>query len=123
MPYPLAKHRRMAAIYAQMAEELRRAGIIFSVNLASLIGHSDAPVADERVSVVSEICRRRFAPGARLLLLSGRAMAGVCGQVCALYAAGKPDKMFINDDFRSLNHSTAFAVTFAPCMSGKPPRP
>ena len=30
-PYPLDKHRRLAAIYRQMAEQLRAAGIVFSI--------------------------------------------------------------------------------------------
>lgn len=42
VPYPLEKHRRMAEIFAKMASVLRDNGIEVGVNIASIVGHSDA---------------------------------------------------------------------------------
>ncbi len=40
-PYPISKHKRMANIYKKMKVELERNGIIYSVNIATIIGHCD----------------------------------------------------------------------------------
>lgn len=108
VPFPLEKHRRMAAIYAQMAEELRRAGIIFSINLAALVGHSDASVADYLVLPFQKFVGSDLREAHACYCILDEQWQAYAAEVCALYAAGKPDKMFVDDDFRSLGHTTLF---------------
>ena len=46
-PYPLEKHKRMADIYKKIAERLEREGILFSINIATIVGHIDCKLEDK----------------------------------------------------------------------------
>ncbi len=64
--FPREKHLRMAAIYNEMARAFEKAGIRFSINLVTCVGHGD------------------------------------------LYAETKPTRLMLDDDFRSLNHTSRY---------------
>ena len=49
VPYPLSKHKVMANIYKNIAQQLKEVGIDYSINIATIVGHSDALVSDEMV--------------------------------------------------------------------------
>ncbi|MBI4027415.1 MAG: hypothetical protein HY360_20690 [Verrucomicrobia bacterium] len=117
-PYPLDKHRRMAAIYVKMAEELRRHGIIFSVNLATLVGHADAKVDAAMTLPFQKFVGENLREAHACCCILDDAWQDYAAMVCAFYAAAKPDKMYIDDDFRSLNHHTMFGC-FCPIHAAR----
>lgn len=106
VPYPLAKHRRMAAIYRQMAERLRESGIAYSVNLATLIGHADARVEEAWVLPYPKFVGDDLREAHACYCILDEGWQEYAAAVCAVYGATQPDKMYIDDDFRSLNHTT-----------------
>ena len=108
VPYPLEKHKRMAEIYGKMALELRAAGVEASVNIASLVGHSDAPVTGEMVLPFGKFVGEDLKEANACYCILDEKWQEYAAAVCAAYATFAPSKIFIDDDFRSLNHSTMF---------------
>lgn len=103
-PYPLAKHEKMAVIYGQIGKRLKEAGIHYGINIASLVGHTDMEVPE------------RFRLGFQPFVGDDGKEACACycildeewqeyaSCVCELYAGTGPEYLFLDDDFRSLNH-------------------
>ncbi len=106
VPYPLEKHRRMADIYKKMAGTLRSHGIVYSINLATLIGHSDARVEDEWVLPFQKFVGDDLREAHANYCILDEGWQDYAAQVCSIYGSTQPDKMYIDDDFRSLNHTT-----------------
>lgn len=108
VPYPLEKHRKMAKIYAIMGQRLREAGIDYSVNIATIVGHADAPVSESMVlpfqKFVGEDLRERIA----VYCIGDEAWQSYAQEVVKLYAQTHPKRIMIDDDFRSLNHTAQF---------------
>ncbi|UVI28276.1 hypothetical protein [Paenibacillus spongiae] len=108
VPFLMNRHRTMAAIYRHMAESLREANIVFSINIIMLAGHSDGDVDAKYIlpyqKFVGEDLRERHAT----YCLLDEDWQAYAADVCAMYAAAGPDKLFIDDDFRSLNHGVQY---------------
>ena len=108
VPYPLEKHRKMAMIYAIMGQRLREAGIDYSVNIATIVGHADAPVSEAMVlpfqKFVGEDLRERNA----VYCIGDEGWQSYAQEVVKLYAQTHPKRIMIDDDFRSLNHTAQF---------------
>jgi len=108
VPYPLSKHKVMAEIYMKMAEQLNKFGIDYSINLATIVGHSDAPVSDEMVlpyqKFVGEDLKERHA----IYCIGDSSWQSYAQEVVKLYALTHPKRIMIDDDFRSLNHTVQF---------------
>lgn len=103
-PYPLEKHRRMAAIYAEMGKRLEKEGIRFGVNIASLVGHTDMDVPEEyRLHFQKWVGDDGKQAHACYCILDEK-WQDYAAEVCRLYAAAGPECLFVDDDFRSLNH-------------------
>lgn len=104
VPFPLAKHREMAAIYHEYASGLRAAGIDYSVNLATIVGHHDAPVGGEARLGFTPFVGEDLVPRDAVYCLTDPDWVAYAEEVVALYAATGPRRLMIDDDFRSLNH-------------------
>ena len=104
-PFPLEKHRRMAQIYRQMADAFSRAGITFSINLATLVGHNDAPAPRRLRLPFTRFVGSDLTEGESVYCISDPEWVDYAAQVCGIYAQTHPARMMIDDDFRSLNHS------------------
>jgi hypothetical protein len=106
-PWPLEKHRSMAEIYRQMAVELRRHNICFGVNIATLVGHSDTWITEPYLLPYQRFVGSNLKPAHACYCLLDKGWQEYAAQVCSLYALGEPGKLFVDDDFRTLNHSAA----------------
>jgi hypothetical protein len=108
VPYTLEKHQEMAAIYAEMGKVFKENGLDYSVNIATIVGHSDAPIAAKDVlpyqKFVGEDLKERHA----IYCIGDPAWQDYAAQVVKLYAKTHPKRIMIDDDFRSLNHSQQF---------------
>ena len=104
-PWPLEKHRRMAEVYRHMAVELHRHGIGFGVNIATLVGHGDTWVTERYLLPYSRFVGADLKPAHACYCLLDEGWQEYAASVCALYALGQPGKLFVDDDFRTLNHS------------------
>ena len=104
-PFPLEKHRRMAQIYRQMADAFSRAGITFSINLATLVGHNDAPAPRRLRLPFTRFVGSSLTEAESVYCISDPEWVDYAAQVCGIYAQTHPVRMMIDDDFRSLNHS------------------
>jgi len=108
VPFPMEKHKRMASIYKTMARELRKKNIEYSINIASLIGHGDANVRDEYVLPYQKHVGENLKEARAVYCMLDEGWQDYAAEVCALYAAEKPAKLFVDDDFRCLNHTSLF---------------
>lgn len=106
VPYTLEKHKRMADIYCKMAEELRKNDIVFSINIASIVGHLDADVEENMILPYQKFVGSDFKEAKACYCILDKRWQKYAVDVCSLYAQSNPDKLFIDDDFRSLGHST-----------------
>ena len=108
VPYPLSKHKVMANIYKNIAQQLKEVGIDYSINLATIVGHSDALVSDEMVlpfqKFVGEDLKERHA----VYCIGDANWQSYAQEVVSLYAQTHPKRIMIDDDFRSLNHTLQF---------------
>lgn len=107
-PFPREKHQRMAAIYANMAEAFRSAGVRFSINLVTCVGHNDNPVPDRLQLPFTRFTGDDLSPCHAVYCITDEQWVSYTAEICALYAQTKPDRLMIDDDFRSLNHTVAF---------------
>lgn len=108
---PLEEHRRMSALMAQHAKELREVGIIPSLQFQATLGHSDRITAEagaegktwgSYVGIHGEQCRYINCPRQPAFLEYMRGMAEI-------YAQWHPGSVWIDDDLRINNHSPASA--------------
>jgi hypothetical protein len=113
VPYPLDVHRRFAAIYEQMARTLREHGVRFSVNIATLIGHEDADVPASMILQHQKFVGENLKPAQANYCILDEAWQAYAAEVCVLYARSKPETIFVDDDFRSINHGV-FLGCFCP---------
>lgn len=103
-PYPLEKHRRMASTYAVMGKRLKKEGIRFGINIASLVGHTDMAVPEEYRLNFQKWVGDDGSPAHACYCILDEAWQEYAAEVCRLYASVGPECLFIDDDFRSLNH-------------------
>ncbi|MDO5399425.1 MAG: hypothetical protein Q4F17_00400 [Eubacteriales bacterium] len=106
-PFPMEKHRRMAAIYEKMSQAFLQAGIRCSVNLVTCVGHGDNAVPDALVLPFQPFVGEDLAESRAVYCIASPAWADYTAAVCALYARAHPARLMIDDDFRSLNHTAA----------------
>jgi hypothetical protein len=122
VPYPLEKHRRMTTIYQHIAKVLKKEGIDYSVNIATIIGHSDAPVPADQQLPFTRFVGENLKPCDAVYCMSDPAWIEYACQVVELYASTHPKRIMIDDDFRSLNHTAqygCFCSTHAQKVSEK----
>lgn len=103
-PYPIAKHERMAEIYRKMAIRLKEAGIRYGINIASLVGHTDMEVPDEYRMDFQKFVGDDGREAAACYCILDERWQEYASEVLSLYAATGPECIFLDDDFRSLNH-------------------
>ena len=105
----LDEHRRMSALMAEHAEELRKIGIIPSLQFQATLGHSDRVTAEagaagktwgSYVGIHGEQCRYINCPRQEGFLDYMREMAKI-------YAQWHPGSVWIDDDLRIHNHNPA----------------
>lgn len=104
-PFPLEKHRRMAAIYTKIGERLRREGIGFGINLATIAGHCDAKLPPALTLPYTKFVSESLQPNHSTYCLLDEGWQAYAREVVRLYAQSGPEAIFVDDDFRSLNHS------------------
>ncbi len=104
-PVPMEKHRRMSRIYKQFAKGLREKGIIFSINIATIVGHCDAELAPEQQLPFSHFVGADLKERQSNFCIMDPEWQQYAQEMVSLYAASKPARLMIDDDFRSLNHS------------------
>lgn len=104
-PLPLEKHRRMARIYENIAQALAHAGIAYSINLATLVGHNDCPVPDRLTMPFTRFVGSGLREADSVYCVSDPKWVEYATQVCTLYARTHPKRIMLDDDFRSLNHT------------------
>lgn len=107
--FPMEKHSRMVEIYRIMAQEFRSAGIRFSINLVTCIGHGDNEVPRRLQLPFERFVGHTMTPAKAVYCISDPEWVAYTAEVCKRYAqATHPVRMMVDDDFRSLNHSTSF---------------
>ena len=106
---PLEEHRRLSGLIASHAEELRKIGIIPSLQIQATIGHGDELTESagaegktwgSYVGVHGEQCRYINCPRQEGFLAYLKEMS-------AIYAEWKPGSVWIDDDLRLTNHRPA----------------
>ncbi len=108
VPYPLEKHQRMAEIYAIMGQRLREAGIDYSVNIATIVGHADAPVSESMAFPFQKFIGEDLKECNAVYCIGDEDWQSYAQEVVKLYAQTHPKRIMIDDDFRSLNHTAQF---------------
>ena len=107
-PFPQEKHERMAAIYARMVPALAAAGVRCSVNLITCAGHSDNQAPPRLLLPFQRFVGEDLTPAHAVYCIADEAWVEHTARVCALYAACRPARLLLDDDFRSLNHTARF---------------
>jgi len=104
---PLEEHRESARLMAKAAEEMRKIGVIPSLQIGATIGHGDdfslhsvSPAWGTVVDSDGVKTRQCSCPRQAAFLAHVKAMA-------ALYAACKPAMVWLDDDLRIARHSPA----------------
>lgn len=105
-PYPLEKHRRMAAVYRKIGERIREQGIRFGINIASIVGHTDMDVPEAYRMEFQKFVGSNLKEANACYCILDEKWQAYAAEVCRLYAASNPEYLFIDDDFRSLNHGS-----------------
>lgn len=108
VPFPLKKHERMARIYHEIASTLRKNGIEYSVNLATIVGHSDAPVPEDQRLPFTRFVGDDQLTAKAVYCISDPEWVKYAQDVVSLYAQTHPKRLMIDDDFRSLNHTAQY---------------
>lgn len=108
VPFLIDKHYKMAKIYSQMAKAFHEENIVFSINIIMLAGHSDGEVEAKYVLPYQKFVGEDLRELHATYCLLDEAWQAYAAEVCALYAGTRPDKLFIDDDFRSLNHGVQY---------------
>lgn len=103
-PYPMEKHRRMAEIYKKIGSALKTAGIRYGINIASLVGHTDMDLPAEYRLGFQSFVGDDLKDTAACYCILGQEWQEYAVEVCNLYAETAPEYLFLDDDFRSLNH-------------------
>jgi hypothetical protein len=119
-PYPLEKHKRMADIYKKIAERLEREGILFSINIATIVGHIDCKLEDKDTLPFEKFVGEDLRTSNSVYCILDEKWQKYACEVVALYAETHPKTLWIDDDFRSLNHSCkygCFCPTHAKAVS------
>ncbi len=107
-PYPLEKHRRMVAVYKKIAERLEREGILFSINIATIVGHIDCKLEDKDTLPFEKFVGEDLRASNSVYCILDERWQKYAYKVAALYAETHPKTLWIDDDFRSLNHSCKY---------------
>ena len=107
-PFPREKHERMAAVYARMAEAFAAAGVRYSVNLVTCAGHGDNRVPARLALPFQRFVGEDLAPAHAVYCIADEAWVEYTAQISALYAATRPARLMLDDDFRSLNHTASY---------------
>jgi len=107
-PFPLSKHKRMSDIYCKIAKVLRDNNIRCSVNIATLVGHADASFSNAPQFQFTRLVGEDLKERQNIFCILDDDWQKYAADVCALYANCEPDKLMIDDDFRSLNHTVSF---------------
>lgn len=108
VPFTLEKHRRMAEIYREFERELRKRGVEFSINIATIVGHSDAPVPISMVLPFQKFVGEDLVERHSVYCIGDPQWRRYAQDVVGLYAQLRPKRIMIDDDFRSLNHTTNY---------------
>lgn len=106
--FPREKHLRMAAIYNEMARAFEKAGIRFSINLVTCVGHGDNAVPERLRLPFTRFTGEELEPSNAVYCISDAAWVEYTAGICALYAKTKPTRLMLDDDFRSLNHTSRY---------------
>ena len=106
----LEEHRQKSAWMAEYAAELRKAGIIPSLQIQATIGHGDRTIADNSIAglkwgtfvgcsgAVTRTCNCPAQPG----------FLEYMAEMSRIYAQWHPGSVWIDDDLRLSGHSPAF---------------
>ena len=112
-PYPLHIHHKMADIYSIIADKLRKEGIEYSVNIATIAGHCDAIIPPEYVLPYTKFVSVSGIPNHSTYCILDEDWVEYAAEVAEIYAATHPHILMIDDDFRSVNH-TEYLGCFCP---------
>lgn len=107
-PFPEEKHLRMVEIYRRMAETFRQEGVEFSINYITTVGHTDNPVPDRLKLPYTRFVGETLQPSDAIYCISDENWVDYTCRIAAHYASLKPDRLMIDDDFRSLNHTAQY---------------
>ncbi|MCQ6559566.1 hypothetical protein NNL21_12765 [Paenibacillus mendelii] len=108
VPFLLDRHRTMANIYSKMAKSLREEKIEFSINIIMLAGHSDGDVEAKYIMPYQKFVGEDLRELHATYCILDEEWQAYAADVCAVYAETRPDKLMIDDDFRSLNHGVQY---------------
>lgn len=106
---PLAWHRAQAARLARAAEDLRKIGVVPSLQFQATLGHSDA------ISALEDCSAKSWTGWTGSTGVEGRlcscprqpAFLAYVREMARLYAAFRPGSVWIDDDLRISNHAPA----------------
>ena len=107
-PYPLEKHERMAEIYKKMADRLEKEGIFFSINIATIVGHIDCKLEENDILPFEKFVGDGMKKSDSIYCILDEKWQEYACKVLTLYAESHPKCLWIDDDFRSLNHSSKY---------------
>ena len=108
VPFSIEKHRVMSGIYKIMGQRLKEVGIDYSVNIATIVGHADAPVPQEMVLPYQKFVGEDLIERHAIYCIGDEDWQDYAQEVVKLYAETHPKRIMIDDDFRSLNHTAQF---------------
>lgn len=104
--YTLERHRRMSEIYREIAKRLKEEGIGYSINIATLVGHCDSPLDEDELIDAVHWTSETLIPNDSTYCIMDTSWVKYASEVIRIYASTHPDTIMIDDDFRSLNHSS-----------------
>lgn len=107
-PYPLEKHKRMVVVYKKIAERLEKEGILFSINIATIVGHIDCKLENKDTLPFEKFVGEDLRTSNSVYCILDEKWQKYACEVVALYAETHPKTLWIDDDFRSLNHSCKY---------------
>ncbi len=103
-PFTLEKHKEMSSIYAVFADTLKKEGITFSINLATIVGHCDALLPKEEKLPFENFVGENLIPNNTTYCILDTNWQNYAQDVVSMYAQTHPSILMIDDDFRSVNH-------------------
>ncbi|HPA16709.1 MAG TPA: hypothetical protein PLU30_03100 [Verrucomicrobiae bacterium] len=104
---PIEKHRESARLMSEAAEEMRKIGVIPSVQIGSTIGHADGFSADAPLLTWGTLVDSGGVKTKQCSCPRQQAFLAHIRETATLYAAFRPGMVWLDDDLRIARHSPA----------------
>ncbi len=113
---PVDVHRKSAEAMVKAAEQVRRAGLVASLQVSNTLGHGDVATHDYDGITWQRMVGHDGTPARNCNCPSDPGFLAYLDEVMRLYAACKPASVWIDDDLRTWGHGVAYGCFCERCL-------